>query len=26
VQAKLLEAFGLDAVTKFFKDKPVASA
>jgi NAD(P)-dependent dehydrogenase (short-subunit alcohol dehydrogenase family) len=26
VQAKLLEAFGLDADTKFLKDKPVASA
>jgi NAD(P)-dependent dehydrogenase (short-subunit alcohol dehydrogenase family) len=26
VQAKLLEAFGLAADTKFFKDKPVASA
>ena len=26
VQAKLLEAFGLAADTKFFKDRPVASA
>ena len=26
VQAKLLEAFGLAADTKFFKDKPIASA